>query len=114
MNDIKNTMKIMWNVKKNMKIKFNRSRNNIYGGKKIRKKKWQNNITTNKDEVAAAIKVIKEEIYHYLKDLIMLKNFFLLMEVHLKKLEKDWSKYYKSKNSISFNSAVVYLLLLAP
>ena len=28
------------------------------------------------------------------------------MEVHfVKKLEKDWSKYYKSKNSISFNSA---------
>ena len=43
-----------------MKIKFNRSKNlAIYGGKKIRKKKWQNNITTNKDEVAAAIKVIK-------------------------------------------------------
>ena len=30
MNDIKNTMKIMWNVKKNMKIKFNRSKKLSY------------------------------------------------------------------------------------
>lgn len=74
--------------------------------KKLEKKKWQNNITTNKDEVAAAIKVIKGgnlslfEGSHNAE-----KPFSFDGGPFVKKLEKDWSKYYKSKNSISFNSA---------
>ena len=90
-----------------MKIKVNKDKNlAIYGGKKIRKKKWQNNITTNKDEVAAVIRVIKSgnlslfEGSHNAE-----KPFSFNGGPFVKKLEKNWSKYYRTKNSISFNSA---------
>jgi perosamine synthetase len=87
------------NIKKNKNFAF-------YGGKKIRSKEWQNNITTSKEEVDAVIRVIKNgnlslfEGSHNAD-----KPFSFNGGPWVKKLEKNWSKYYKSKNAISFNSA---------
>ena len=87
------------NIKKNKIFAF-------YGGKKIRSKEWQNNITTSKEEVDAVIRVIKNgnlslfEGSHNAD-----KPFSFNGGPWVKKLEKNWSKYYKSKNAISFNSA---------
>ena len=89
-----------------MKINLKNKKLAINGGQKVRSKKWQNNITTGSEELKAVKKVLKDG------------NFSLFEGSHnpdspfsfnggpiVQKFENEWSKYYKSKYSISFNSA---------
>ena len=89
-----------------LKINLQSKKLAINGGKPYRKKNWHNNITTNYQEVKVLKKILAEgnlslfEGSHKAE-----KPFSFEGGPEIKKLEKNWSKYYGSKYSVSLNSA---------
>ncbi len=88
------------------KINLQNKKLAINGGRPIRKKRWSNNVTTDNKELEIIKKVIKTG------------NLSLFEGSHkpdypfsfgggpfVKNLEKEWSKFYRIRNSVSMNSA---------
>lgn len=89
-----------------LKINFKNKKLAFNGGEAVRKKKWLNNITTNKEELKAVKKVILNgnlSLFEgsYKPD----KPFSFSGGPEVIKLEKNWSNFYGVKYSVSLNSA---------
>ncbi len=78
----------------------------INGGKPVRTKEWLQNITTDSEEAKIAYEVVRKgnlSLFEgsYNPD----EPFSFDGGYHVRKLEKEWSKYFNRKYSISMNSA---------
>jgi len=79
----------------------------LFGGKPIRKTPYPPHVTTGKEEIKAAIRVLKKGI---LSDFEGSNNQWFLGGPEVKAFEKEWAKYFNVKYAVSVNSATSGLM----